>query len=265
MFGKSQRAIKLLQKHLSNWSINDVPPELVQEMVDNDELDVILDKDPQPNQWEIPDGESDDDEPNEVRPRETGFSVNAFPAKDNLRKEQLAERRRTSTAEFREILLEFLRKYPYACFVRFIPNFSDLEKKFPHITIDSDTIMASGCRPHGITFTGKSQLAKKLISKSLMHWPLKEVTPMILRQMLDDGEFVPNQSNSTRSTLNTDETAKAKPPIATDSTTDLVKSHARPRKRRPVSEKLAQSPAYQHKQRMIAQWRMILGKFIGRL
>lgn len=116
--------------------------------------------------------------------------------------------------------------------------------------------MSSGYRRHNIQFTGTTDLARKLIKKSISHWPLKEVTPDILRQMLDRGEFIWSQTRRTGSASTHDASQDG-------STIKVIKAAPMVRKKRPVSDKISRSPSYQYKQKKIAEWRRLLGQFIG--
>lgn len=117
--------------------------------------------------------------------------------------------------------------------------------------------MNSGYRPHHIHFNGTSELAQKLIKKSFSHWPLRDVTPTIFRQMIKDGEFMCSQTQipwrQYKDTSQDGSTIKVTP----------INQNMGVRKRRPVSDKIARNPSYQHKQIMIMQWRRQIGMFIG--
>lgn len=98
MSGVTHRATKMLEKPIGNWSVNDVPPELVQEMVDNGEFIINLDDDPV------------DEESPTPKQRGIGSSVNPRDGHPQSNHTNTSERIKINTAEYRYILLEFLRR-----------------------------------------------------------------------------------------------------------------------------------------------------------
>lgn len=114
MTGATPRAVQLLAKPLGNWSVNDEPPELIQEMVDKGEFIIqIMDHDSPQVMWDLPEEDLDDEESDTPRERLTGFSVNPrLGGAQQTAASQAAyfsERKKLCTAEYRQILLKFLR------------------------------------------------------------------------------------------------------------------------------------------------------------